>query len=140
MKRIAMMLVLLCSLCACGSAAEPSGPEDQGGTRFDTDCITVYECGGDAWDITDPLVIADIVGAADMDRWVAQKDPKDQLSAVPTYVLDFNNGTCVAPLGDGYILLGSGCVHEADRFGVTGGCQYQVNTAFTDQIGAALGG
>lgn len=139
MKRIAVMLALLLSLCACGSAAEPSVPEDQGGYSFDTDCITVYEWGVGEWDITDPLVIAEIANAADMDQWEAQRDPRDQISAAPTYVLDFNNGTCVAPLGDGYILLGNGCVHEEDRFGVTGGCQYQVNAAFTDQIEAALG-
>lgn len=139
MKRIAMLLALLCTLCACGSGTESSVPEDQGGHSFDTDCITVYEWGVGEWDITDPEVIAEIANAADMDQWVAQRDPRDQLSAAPIYVLDFNNGTCVAPLGDGYILLGSGSVHEEDRFGVTDGCQYQVNTAFTDCLADVLG-
>ncbi len=149
MKRIAMLLALLCALCACGSSqteaqsaaaqSEGSQSETEQGVNLETTCITVYEFLGDTWDITDPQAIADIAGAADMDQWEAQIALEDQISAAPTYVLDFHNGACVAPLGDGYILLGTGCVHEEDRFGVTDGCQYQVNRAFTDQIEAALG-
>lgn len=141
MKRIMLIFAALTLLlCACGSEKAPAAQtEAQTYPKLETNCITVYGCGeSESWDITDPMAIQVIAGAADVDQWEAQTDPGDQLSAVPSYALDFNNGTALALLGDGYILLGTGVSASEDTMTIQDGVQYYVGQAFTKQVEAVL--
>ena len=62
------------------------------------------------------------------------------MAAVPSYVLDLNNGTCIGWLGDGYFLVGTEAVVSEDGLGVKDGVQYQMDTEMAGEIEALLQG
>lgn len=142
MKRIAMLLALLCTLCACGSSrAEAQSAAAQ--FSFETDRITVYDLtDGTEWEITDKAVLTSVAEAAKPEQWVPLEDIKAQVSAVAVYMLDFHNGTCIGYLGDGYVQGGTAfsfLSEERSGYHLENSTQYQVNTAFTDCLADVLG-
>lgn len=114
-------------------------PEPEGfSVDFQTDCITVYALGAEPYDITDPETRKGLEVRFNIQDWPTQTEPGDQVTAEPSWVLDLNNGTCIAWLGDGYFLVGTAAQVSEDSIGVQDGAQYQMDVDMAEEIEALV--
>ena len=134
-----LMLVLTINLTACGLPEEIAGrfsTKDAHVPNFETTSVTVYDTWtGESWVIEDDSLIERLRKVGNTSDWNALTGKGDQISAVPNYAIDLGNGTCLAPLGDGYVEVGTAYEFISEEsFRIEDGCQYQVPVEVTDLL------
>lgn len=142
-KRLFALLfvaALVIGLTACG------GLPDEIAARFsaknahmpdlEAASLTVYDTWtGESWLIEDDSLVERLRKVGTASEWEALTGLGNQISAVPNYAIDLGNGTCLAPLGDGYVEVGSAYVFLSEEsFRIEDGCQYQVSVELTDLL------
>lgn len=143
MKRTIAVFAFVCCLLgisACGTLPEVFSSAGLNSVSVVPDLVTtsvtVYDTWtGESWEVTDDALIERLRKVTDVSDWEALIGLGNQISAVPNYAIDLNNGTCFGLLGDGYVLIGTGYEFVSEEnFRIIDGVQYQVPVEFTDLL------
>ena len=134
-----LMLVLTINLTACGLTGEIAtrfSTKDAHIPNLETTSVMVYDTWtGESWVIEDDSLIEGLRKVGNTSDWNALTGKGEQISAVPNYAIDLGNGTCLAPLGDGYVEVGTAFEFISEEsFRIEDGCQYQVPIEVTDLL------